>query len=230
MQAHDRPVFAKLMAALGELYRKPLSNALIELYWSNLKQFDIQAVMNAVNTHIQNPDKGSFMPQPADLIFYLEGSTATQGMRAWAKVNHAIKHIGAYASVVFDDALIHVVINEMGGWIKLCEMKEEEGPFRAREFEKRYASYVMNKPKTYPKRLVGIVDASNSPKGFKEQLPMLVGDSDAALKIYSEGSDRCTSISYQPLSLESLKQEVPKNTLTDDQQTQSMLVVDSVDK
>jgi hypothetical protein len=28
--------------------------------------------------------------------------------------------VGAYQSVVFDDPLIHLVLEDLGGWIKIC--------------------------------------------------------------------------------------------------------------
>lgn len=187
MKENDRPEFAKLMGVLSELYRKPLSKALIDLYWMTLERFDILAIAQAINVHIQNPDKGAFMPLPADMILYLDGSASTQGMRAWTKVMDAIKQAGVYQTVTFDDPLIHVVITDMGGWIKLCGMKESDIPFRAREFEKRYCSYLINKPTQIPKKLIGIIDAENMSRGFQLENSLFLDNESSAKNAYLEG-------------------------------------------
>jgi hypothetical protein len=57
------PTFTKVMASLGELYGKSVSEILVDLYWNALKRFDIHAIRQAVHTHINNPDRGQFMPK-----------------------------------------------------------------------------------------------------------------------------------------------------------------------
>jgi hypothetical protein len=85
MKLHDMPAFAQVMIGLGELYGKAVSETLIELYWAGLKRFDIAAIRRAVHTHIHNPDAGQFMPKPADIVGYLEGSANTKPCRPGVK-------------------------------------------------------------------------------------------------------------------------------------------------
>jgi hypothetical protein len=184
MEKNDLSVFAKLMASLGELYGKSMSESLVELYWAALKRFELSAIQQAIKIHINHPERGQYMLKPNDVVRYLEGSTACQALQAWSKVIQAIKTVGQYDSVVFDDSLIHAVIQDMGGWIRLCKLQENELNFRAREFERRYEIYLLNKPDTYPKKLIGLLDIQNMAKGFKPSKPLLIGNEKQALAVY----------------------------------------------
>src|SRR5437870_914018 len=120
MQSRDLGKFTILMAGIGELYGKNISSHLIDIYWQVLKQYELVDVQNAFQSHVQNPDCGQFFPKPADIVRFIEGSGETKALLAWAKVERAIRQLGSYQSVVFDDSLIHIVIEDMGGWVKLC--------------------------------------------------------------------------------------------------------------
>jgi hypothetical protein len=189
MTHNEMPEFVKLMTGLGMLYGKPMNEFLIDIYWQALQMFTFEAVKTALQTHVQNPDAGQYLPKPADVVRYLEGSSHTQALQAWSLVARAIRTIGCYESVVFDDPVIHAVIADMGGWLELCRMTEKEMPHRAREFEKRYTAYVLHPPVDYPKQLVGLIEAKNSLQGFPVKPPLLLGDSRQAWLVYEQGSD-----------------------------------------
>jgi len=76
--------------------------------------------------HLMNPDTGQFLPKPADIVRMLGGRTLDRALMAWAKVDKAVRQIGTYESVVFDDALIHRVLHEMGGWVGMGQKTENE--------------------------------------------------------------------------------------------------------
>lgn len=180
MHLSDKPQFATLLISVAELYRQKLSIASLEIYWRCLQQYPLDELQKALDAHAKHPDQGRFMPQPADVIRLLEGDHVTQALRAWGKVTNAIREIGCYDAVVFDDSIIHNVISEMGGWIQLCRMTERELPFRAREFEKRYVFYLNRKPNNHPKQLTGL---------FKHSAvePILFGNVNLALCVYQQG-------------------------------------------
>lgn len=205
MQKEHRPNFLSFMTGIGQIYGKEINPPLVEIYWQSLSNFDFADVKKAFHAHVTNPDVGQFMPKPADIVRYLEGSTQTQGLRAWAKVDAAISRVGAYESVVFDDPIIHCVIEEMGGWVTLCKLTIDDLKFRAKEFEKRYASYVLNPPGSYPARLCGIVEGQRGTQGFELAPPSYVGDKRKAELVYQQGSER---INFQTGPLRIL---APKN-------------------
>lgn len=191
MTNHDKPEFAQLMAALSEYYNRDMSPGLIGMYWQGLQHYDLAAVREALNMHMQNPDSGQFMPKIADISKMLGGTTQDAALRAWAKVDQAIRKVGVYADVAFDDPLIHRVLHDMGGWIALGNKTEDEWPFTAKEFENRYRGYRVRSAKPdYPPVLVGIAGAHNRRGNFDLQPPILIGDIDAARNVMLGGIEK----------------------------------------
>src|SRR5260363_262611 len=95
---------------------------------------------------------------------------------AWANVDQAVRGVGPYQSVVFEDALIHRVLAEMGGWIPLGSKTEDEWPFVHNEFVNRYRGYRMrSETPDYPPVLIGLFEAQNRQSGYSVQPPVLVG-------------------------------------------------------
>jgi len=198
MQSCDIPVFAALMAGMGELYSKRLSEALMDMYWHALKQFDVRDVHRALKSHINNPEGGQFFPKPADVVRYITGCHTHKALRAWSKVEKTMATVGAYYSVEFDDLLIHAVLDDMGGWIKLCSLTETHMHYRAHEFQKRYQGFINTPPAHYPKYLSGILERDNAQSQHKSRTPpVLIGDQHTAEQVMLTGGG--TSLSH-PLS------------------------------
>ncbi len=194
--------FAELMTFLAQNFSTTLGPIDIENYWRFLRIFPLNDVERAIINYCRNPQGHAFMPRPGEIIAYIEGSGASQAMQAWSKVVKAVKDIGAYSSVVFDDALIHAVVQDMGGWIKICHCPENELPYRAREFEKRYIAYLINKPIQYPEQLIGITDSKNTSCGFKTNPQILIGNEVSAYKVYKNGQQLNKLAQYKPLNQE----------------------------
>lgn len=179
------------MVALAEYYNREISEGLIGMYWQGLEHYDLAAIREALNRHMQNPDSGQFMPKIADISKMLGGSTQDAALRAWAKVDQAVRRVGTYADVAFDDPIIHRVLHDMGGWIALGTRSEDEWPFVAKEFENRYRGYrIQGGVKDYPTVLIGIAGAHNRKGGHETQPPMLIGDADTARAVMAGGTDK----------------------------------------
>src|SRR5688572_11086717 len=112
MKTSDVSKFSVMIAGVGELYGKAISEQLTAIYWQVLKRFELQDVQQALQTHINNPDCGQYFPKPADVVRFIEGSGETRALQAWTKVEQAIIQVGSYQSVVFDDPLIHAVLED----------------------------------------------------------------------------------------------------------------------
>ncbi len=187
MEDNDVPKFTTMMLGIGEIYRITISKFLTKIYWQSLEQFAWQDIDNALQAHIHNPDCGQFFPKPADVVRFIEGSGETRALQAWSKVEQAISQVGIYQSVVFDDPLIHAVLESMGGWVKLCSVTFEELPFRANEFQKRYMGFVNKKPERHPKYLAGITECENAKNDFPIPAPLLLGDLKKAAVVMQSG-------------------------------------------
>lgn len=190
MNDTDQRKFAALMFGCGEYYGKTLSKGVVELYWQGLKNHSIDEVQAAVNQHMADPDSGQFMPKIADLKRILTGSKQTQAMTAWTKVDRALRRTGPWESVCFDDPIINRVLQDMGGWIDLCNTPTEKDlEFRMHEFNKRYQGYVIQGGKMdYPPYLIGKSEAGNAREGYRVDPPLLLGDQQKAQQVFEGGS------------------------------------------
>ena len=201
MKTADMPKFTLMLASLGELYGKAISVFLTELYWQALKDFELQDVEKALQAHIHNPDCGQYFPKPADVVRFIEGSGETKALLAWAIVEKAMYQVGGYQTVVFDDRLIHAVLEDMGGWVKLCSTTFEALPFRANEFQKRYMGFLHKKPERHPRYLLGITETDNARNGFEIKPPVLVGNAKKAEQVMLTGGGT-------PLAIQTFSQAI----------------------
>lgn len=199
MRDDDFDQFSEALTAALEVYDKRTSALTIEIWWEALKQYDLSAVLGAFSRHIQNPDKGQFVPKPADIVRLVDGGTEDRALQAWSKVDQAIRTVGPYQTVVFDDAFIHASIRDMGGWIKMCNVGGDEYPFLRNEFVKRYRGIVESKNLEFPEKLIGISEQSNAEAGRKIAPPLLLGNPESAKQIYrSGGANRAISSQKMP--------------------------------
>ncbi|MGB0893816.1 MAG: DUF6475 domain-containing protein [Parashewanella sp.] len=159
MTEQDKEEFAEIWSATYNLYSKQMTLPILNLTFEALNHFTIKQIRNGLTSHIQSPESGAFCPRPADVIKQIEGSGIDRASNAWAKVLYAIRHVGAWSSIQFDDLLIHLVIEKIGGWITLCKLKESELSFKQKDFIGHY-QFLLNKPvpHTCPMVLKGIVD------------------------------------------------------------------------
>jgi hypothetical protein len=177
LRQSDRSAFVEMLTYVGALYGRDVSPGVIDLYWSALAPYDLPAVRQAFDRHVKSPDAGQFMPKPADLIRMMGGTSQDAAMQAWAKVERAVRRVGGHESVVFDDAIIHRCVEDMGGWVKLCATTEEDLPFRARDFQALYRGFAMRREAPpYPAHLIGRFEAQNRMAGQKVAEPVLIGN------------------------------------------------------
>lgn len=213
MKSSDIREFTRVLSSVSSLYTKPMSKAWVELYWAALQSFDLLEVKQALQAHVNHPDLGQYMPKPADVVRFLQGDSRSQALQAWSRVLRATRDIGSYSSVIFDDPVIHAVIQDMGGWVQLCQVREKELPFREQNFMTRYVGFVNKPPMHYPKQLTGLLEHQNALQGYPIQAPVCIGDPKKALQVYQKG--RTSGQAYHAL---------PRTALT------SMAVVSTQEK
>lgn len=184
MSPTDQPVFSALLAACMEaVYDKPVTAMMLEVWFAALAVYSLDEVRAAFNRHVTDPDHGQFPPKPADIIRAIDGGGDGRALGAWSQVDRAIRHVGGWRSVCFDDPMIHACIADMGGWVKLCETTADELAFRQIEFAKRYRALMLAKPPHYPPHLIGRIEAGNALAGFPSEPPLLLGDAQKAAKV-----------------------------------------------
>ena len=200
MQTNDIPQFIQMLHNLCEMYGKPrMSDEVAMLHFGALQDYSLEDVRKGFFAALRNPDSGQFMPRPADVIRELSGSSDTRAAMAWAKVRHAIERVGHMPSVVFDDAVIHAVVADMGGWVQLSTITYDELPFRERDFLRFYRAYMGRDLGDYPRKLAGMAETENTAAGHAVAEPQLLGDAQKCLAVMQGGSDK-PRLTVQPLS------------------------------
>lgn len=72
MNQSDFDNFSELLTTTAEMYNKTFKPTQTAIYFNVLSKFPIEAVRMAFNAHLQDSERGRFMPLPADLIGHLE--------------------------------------------------------------------------------------------------------------------------------------------------------------
>lgn len=185
----DRRGFQAMLNATFSMYGKAdPAPPVVKMYFTALSRYTLEEVKEALNRHVVDTDQGQFIPKPADIVRNISGNTATQAEVAWAKVDKAIRSVGPHQSVCFDDSIIHAVITDMGGWIELCKVDQEEYPFKHNEFVKRYRGYLARPPAQVVNRLIGTTEGYNRRSGFHVDPPTFIGNREQALLMYRTGN------------------------------------------
>lgn len=190
MNANDYSEFVTLWSQASEQYGKSPSDGALDLIFGALQRFDLESIRRALLAHMNDTQHGSFAPKIADIVRHIEGDGDTRALSAWAKVEDAIRRVGPYQTVVFDDPRTMAAIEEMGGWIKLCDVTDRDLPFKGNEFKKRYQGYISRPPERHPSKLLGMSEATNA--GEHQEFvpePRLVGNPQQCLAVMKQGAE-----------------------------------------
>ena len=130
-----------------------------------------------------DPEQGRFPPWPADIVKHLAGTRTDRSLIAWGKVLEGIRSFGGYSSVAFDDPVIHAVIQDMGGWPRLCAGSTDELPFEQKRFCETYRAYSTRPDIPHLAVLPGVHASNNAKFDRWKSLPKLIGDETKALAV-----------------------------------------------
>lgn len=199
MRNDDRAALGAMLGKVMSVYGKQITSGFVDVFFDALSGYDLESVRRGLNAHVQNPDSGQFPPKPADVVRLIDGTSQDQGMQAWSRVDKAVRRVGPYQSVVFDDPIVHRVLDDMGGWVKLCNTgSEEDYKFQGLEFARRYRAFVIagGVGDDYPHYLIGLSEADNGNGGFKAPEPLLIGDRTACLTVLRDGAGGRLTITH----------------------------------
>lgn len=175
---------------VGSFYEKTPTELSLIVWWESLKDQDFGVVCEAFGRHVADPDRGMWMPKPADIVALIHGKGSEAAEVAYSKAYRAVGIVGQWNDAVFDDWIIHVVIEGMGGWVNFCKGEEKDFEFKRLQFIKSYQSIrKRGDVSDYPKRLFGISNQQNAMNGFKFAQPRLIGDPKRAMAVLENGSE-----------------------------------------
>lgn len=132
------------------------------IYSMLLNDIPEENFINGINTMLRERVYSN-LPMPADIRKYcLETREEDLDIRvatARNKIKKAMDSIGTYVTVAFDDPIIHLVIRDFGGWIKLgmTDMEEFENLLKW-DLPRLYKAYATRKNADIPLTLEGKAD------------------------------------------------------------------------
>ena len=203
MQVSEKPKFLEVLAGVHDFYGKELSTFAGAVWWQAVAGFDLEQATKAFSSHLMDAERGQFMPKPADIVRQLQGTQTDRSLIAWGKVLDAMKRVGAYQSLAFDDGAIHAAIVDLGGWPAVCRTSTDDLPFLQRRFCDSYRAYVRRGEFPYPAKLIGESEQHNAAKGYSAPPPLLIGDPNKARLVLESGGTKSqiTSLAHEAVRL-----------------------------
>ncbi len=200
MQPSEHRDFSTLVTDVLAYYRQDASRFVLDLWWNACQRFELEQVRQALNRHATDAEHGRFAPKVADIVRILAGTATDRAALAWGKTLEAMSSVGAYTDVVFDDPAIHAVVDDLGGWPKVCRTEMAELGYLQHRFCESHRAYAGRGTFDYPRRLMGdrSPDSEYTKIGMKPPKAALVGDRQLAIAVYRGGNVAGkTAIGYQ---------------------------------
>jgi hypothetical protein len=190
MRVEQMVDFRELLTDVMAYYGKDCSEFMLTVWWGALHSFELKQVSRALQRHAVDPERGQFAPKVADIIRVLQGTATDRAALAWGKVHEAMSAVGAYTDVVFDDAAIHAVVEDLGGWPKVCRTEVAELSYLQHRFQEAHRAYTERGQFDYQRRLAGdrSPDHEYTSRGIPIPRPALVGDQALAMQVLRQGN------------------------------------------
>lgn len=139
MHTNDRARFYEIIAGLAELQGRELSPAALKLWWSAMRNWDLDEFTRAANYLAKAIQ---FMPKPSDFE-QLRRSSVTNGHEAWSAVlEHAA---GRWRQSAIDDEIIAETVHRMGGFAMIGMCQTSQLDWKKRDFLEVYEMVIDEK-------------------------------------------------------------------------------------
>ncbi|NCD35382.1 MAG: hypothetical protein EOL87_18495, partial [Spartobacteria bacterium] len=150
MTRQDVVRFASSLTAMAALYDKEPASQVVEIYFRALEKFTIDEVEQGISKACSTL---KFFPKPVELIDCITGGTgnlADKAMVEACRVLEAIKNIGTYTSVCFDDPVTQaVIVQQFGGWAKFGDMLVDSEKWFIKDFSSGYQAFARQNVRHY---------------------------------------------------------------------------------
>lgn len=143
---NKRAEIGRLVTALGEYYREPLSATQIAMYAEDLMCLEPAQLAQAILTYRNDPRNDRF-PLPVKLKAMIGQviNPEDEAVRVAGRILEAISRIGPYdsakAKAFIGDAGWAVVQSE-GGWESICEIQTDDIPIRKAQWRNLAKSFL----------------------------------------------------------------------------------------
>jgi hypothetical protein len=140
----DSKQFSQLLIATCQAMQptRELNPAVLEIYFTALAEYPIEDVRRVLSDIVRTE---KFFPVPATIIERITGPLEDNALLALKKFEDAVDRHGPTRSMVFDDHIIHAVVDALfggAGWEGGCTKTHDEWTWLRKDFVKLYAAYV----------------------------------------------------------------------------------------
>lgn len=175
----EEKVFRQGIYLIETITGKAFGKNQVEIYRTLLEDIPESRFITGINNMLRER-VFSNLPMPAEIREYSLGLKEDEMMvrinRAKLLLNKGISKAGIYNDVVFEDPVIHLCIDSIGGWINFCKKSSKEvEDWLKWDFPKLYRSFSTRKQTTLSLVLEGKGD-----KDLKEVC--YIGDKEKYLK------------------------------------------------
>jgi hypothetical protein len=189
MRPNDKQALIALISDVHAYYRQPVSQFVLQVWINACENFELEQVSKAMTAHVTDPELGKFCPKVADMVRILSGTKSDRSQLAWAKLHDAMGTVGGNSDVVFDDSAIHAVVQDMGGWPKICAGEIKDLSYTQHQFCKAHQAYLNLGKFDYPRKLLGRLsdDAGFVKKGLPPPAPYFIGNQTKCQNVLNGG-------------------------------------------
>lgn len=163
----DKREFKQMMIGVGELYSKPVSNPMLDIYFMALTPYTLDQVANGLGKHASDTTHGTYMPKPADIIRQIELGKPSPEQRAelaWMTIEREMSRTGAYGSLKMDDQQALAAVKSIGSWKDLCHTDIDKLAWKRKEFIAAYTNFENTPIDALPNHLAGMIEQSRVKK------------------------------------------------------------------
>ena len=190
MQRTESNELSRFLSEALAFWRVDLSRFTLFVWRQACAPFTTEQVRKAFAAHATDPQRGMFAPRVADIVRALQGTHGDRSLIAWGKTLEAMARVGAWRDVVFDDPVIHAVVQDLGGWVKLCRMPSKDIGYVQHRFCQAYQAYANVEHLTYPALLAGDCSPPGDYRryGLPEPQVVHIGDRAQTARVLAGGS------------------------------------------
>lgn len=201
--------FAKRMRVLAEVLpsqHKTMTDARIEIYFIALKDIESGALDQAFKTALRTCKFFPAIAELRDLAGYgladSQVSIESKALQAWSVVRDAMDRYDYGRSVDFGGTA-NAAIDNLGGWVRLCGLPQDElDKWTRKDFLRVYAAYEQSGV-VGPPYLMGQLEQDNRDKGYWPPEPgdpynLMLSCSTVRVDMLALGGDKVLALDEHP--------------------------------
>ena len=178
--------FSIIFGILAEYFGAQPSKGLTKIYYESFKKWREEEFKRACEIVMRSRVYNG-LPKIADIVEAIQGKPEDKAALAYHALVDAMKRVGSWETVLFEDGAISRAVEAMGGWEYVNGIGEDEWKFRRKEFESLYLAH-MRRGDNQPQKCFGTFDrinGSNSQDGWNK--PVLIQDATRAQVVEKPG-------------------------------------------